>query len=157
VSFVTSLAVTWNRQCKRNGMCAAARCDERLGMGNMGDELRRKRELPGEHLEFGRAPERVRPEGSRRAEKNHGSDPWPWTNFLRASGQLGVGPGLFLQQWSGSSKTSCLPVICLAGDADQRILYDLNGPGEGDLTSKGNGGRSLRMMDLIFMACEARK
>ena len=55
-------------------MCAAARCDERLGMG---DELQGERELPGEHLEAGRVPERARPEGPRRAEKNHGSDPWP--------------------------------------------------------------------------------
>ena len=47
------------------------------------------------------------------------------------------------------------PTMCIL--AIMTLLYDLNGPGEGDLTSKGNGGRSLRMMDLIFMACEARK
>ncbi len=76
-------------------MCAAARCDERLGMGN---ELLGGRELPGEPLEVGHAPERVRPEGPRQAEKNHGSDPWPWTGFVRAWGQPGVEPGLLFQQ-----------------------------------------------------------
>ena len=53
------------------------------------------------------------------------------------------------RRWKGTLTTSCRPVNLLAGGAGQRILYDLNGLGEGDLTSKGNRkGGSLRSMDL---------
>ena len=76
-----------------------------------------------------------------------------------AGATLGLGPawsllgddrGCSLGHLSGAGAgLRQLPNPSLAGGAGHRILYDLNGLGEGDLTSKGNQtGKSLRSMDL---------